>query len=90
MRLKLRTLKWEAGRPVAILNIKTADKASINPDERIIISKDRKSVIAVVDTASKILGAKEIILSKEAIKILHLKKGDIVNIEIAEKPEVIG
>ncbi len=90
MQLKLKDLKWEAGRPVAILHKKTADKNSIHVDDRILIKKNSKSVVAVVDTASEILRENQIILSKEIISPLSLKKNSLINIEPAEKPESIA
>ena len=60
MRLKTKFLKWSAGRPVAILHQNFADKASIHVDERVIIKKGSKKIIAVTDIAKGLLKEKEI------------------------------
>ena len=73
MKLKVKNLNWLAGRPVAILNDKTAEKMNIFVDDRIsILSK--KKIYAVVDIFSRIVGKKEIGLSFELSRILKSKK----------------
>ena len=87
MRLKTKFLSWSAGRPVAILHKKLAEKASIHVDDRILISKNSKKIVAVVDIATGLLQKNEIALSTEIIKIIKSKEGENVEIEIADKPE---
>lgn len=88
MELKVRSLKWEAGRPVAILHKKTADRDSIHTSDRISVKKGKKEVIAIVDTAAKMLNKDEIILSKEVLQKLKIKSGN-VEVTLAEKPDSI-
>jgi AMP phosphorylase len=79
MKLKVKNLNWLAGRAVAILNDKTAEKMNIFVGDRIsILSK--KKVYAVVDIFSRIIGKKEIGLSLELSKILKSKNGTLVDI----------
>ena len=79
MKLKVKNLNWLAGRPVAILNDKTAEKMNIFVDDRIsILSK--KKIYAVVDIFSRIVGKKEIGLSFELSRILKSKNGTLVDI----------
>jgi AMP phosphorylase len=79
MKLKVKNLNWLAGRPVAILNDKTAKKMNIFVDDRIsILSK--KKVYAVVDIFSRIIGKKEIGLSSELSKVLKVKNRTWVDI----------
>ena len=70
MRLKVKSLELLAGRPVAILNVDTANKINVHVDERISISKGKKTVISVVDTALGLIKENEVALSEEIIEEL--------------------
>jgi len=87
MKLKLKLLKWQAGRPVAILHKKLAEKSSIHVDDRIVILADRKKIEAVVDIASGLLKENEIIISSEIEEELKLKNNSLVNIRTAKYPK---
>ncbi len=89
MRLKVKILKLQAGKPVSILHERTADKLSVNIDDRIAISKGKKKMISVVDIAKGILQKDEIAVSEEVVKALRLKEDDLVEINIAPHPESI-
>jgi len=89
MKLKVKQLKFSAGRPVAIISESFALKSSIHVDERVILRKNGKSTIAVVDIAKKLLGEKEVAVSSEIMKELDLKVGDEVEIEISPKPKSV-
>jgi len=87
VKLKVKLLNLSAGRPVAILHEKFAESSSIHVDDRVFISRNCKKIAAVVDLATGILKENEVALSTEVISFLKLKKGEIVNIELAPKPE---
>ncbi|MFH1431464.1 MAG: thymidine phosphorylase [Nanoarchaeota archaeon] len=87
MKLKVKTLKFSAGRPVAILHKKFAENSSIHVDERIFIEKGKNKIAAIVDVGKSFLDENEIALSSEIIILMKLKQGDNVNVEIAPKPE---
>src|SRR4030042_3139160 len=89
MRLKVKILKLQAGKPVSILHERTADKLSANIDDRITINKGRKKMISVVDIAAGLLQKDEIAVSEEVIRALKLKEDDVVEINIAPHPESI-
>jgi len=90
VKLKVKFLNLSAGRPVAILNKRFAEKVSIHVDERISISHSGEKIIAVVDIAEDLLREDEIALSTEIISAMKLKERDIVSIDLAEKPESLG
>ncbi len=90
MKLKIKILKLFAGRPVAILHKKTADKTSINVDDRISICKKTKRFISVVDIATGLLKKDEIAVSNEIVKALKIKENEIVEISLAPHPESIN
>src|SRR3989344_3020503 len=87
VKLKIKSLKLSAGRPVAILHKEFAEKFSIHPDDRILIEKKGKKIAAVVYIATGILKKNEVAVSDEVIKAMKLKEGSFVNIETSPKPE---
>lgn len=90
MQLKVKILKLFAGRPVAILHKKTADKISVNVDDRISLNKKNKKIISVVDIATGLIKENEIAVSNEIVKELKLKENEIIDISIAQHPESIN
>jgi putative thymidine phosphorylase len=82
MKLKIKNLNWLAGRPVVILNEKTAKKMDIYVDDRISIS-GKKKIYAVVDIFS-IVKKDEIGLSEELTKILKLEDKTWVDVDSSE------
>ena len=89
MKLKTKILNLRAGRPVAILHKRTAEKLSVNIDDRITLSKNSKKVISIVDIATGLLKRDEVALSEEIVKSLKVKEGECVEIDIATHPESI-
>jgi len=86
-KLKVKFLKLSAGRPVAILHKNFAEKASIHVDDRIYIEKKGKKIAAVVDLATGFLKENEIVVSTEISSTMKLKEDNIVEVELATKPE---
>ena len=89
MKLKVKFLKLSAGRPVAILHKHFAEKVSIHVNDRILLQKNGRKIVAVVDIASGLLKEDEIVVSTEISSAMKLKENDIVSIEISSKPESI-
>ncbi len=89
MKLKVKILKLQAGRPVSILHERTADKLSVNIDDRITITNGNKKIVSVVDIATGLLQKDEVAVSEEVIEALKLKEDDVVEINIAPHPESI-
>lgn len=89
-KLKVKFLKLSAGRPVAILHKKFAEKASIHVDDRILIETKNKKIVAVVDVATGLLKETEVGVSNEITKTMDLREGNIVEVEIAIKPESLS
>ena len=90
MKLKLKSLKLLAGRPVAILHKNTAKKLSVYAGERVNIKNNSCSIIAIVDIASGILKEDELAASVEILNSLNLKEGRVVDISVAPKPSSIS
>jgi AMP phosphorylase len=84
MKLKLKTLNWQAGKPVAFLNEKTANKLNIFVSDRVSIKHKEKKIYAIVDIFSKLVKQNEIGISHELSRILKLKGGTSVEISTSE------
>jgi AMP phosphorylase len=83
MLLKVKSLGLLAGRPVAILHLKTARKLNVHIDERIEIRSKSGRIISVVDTVKGLLKEDEIVLSEEIIRYLKLRQGKYVEVNAA-------
>ncbi len=92
MLLKVKSLKLSAGRPVAILNYKTASKLNLHPNERIRIKKTRnknkgfREIIAIVDVARGLLNEDSLAVSSEIFHELKLKENERVSAEPCLRP----
>jgi len=90
MKLKIKTLKWTAGAPVAMLNRVTAEKAGIHIHDRISIktlSKPFKEIKTIVDLVAGIIRKDELAVSSEIKKRLGLRNGQKVDIVISPIPK---
>ena len=92
MKLKIRFLKWSAGLPVAMLNVKTANRMGIHTNDRISIktlSKKAQEVSAIIDTIDRIVKEDEIVVSSELKKRLGLRTRQKVDVNLAPKSKSI-
>ena len=83
MKLKIKNFNWLAGKPVVILNEKTAKKMNVFVDDRIAIMGDKK-FYAVVDIFSKLVKENEIGLSSELGKIIKKKNKSFIEVGTSE------
>lgn len=86
MKLKVRFLDWTAGIPVAMLNEDTAEKLGVRIRDRISIKVDSRELDTIVDTIGKFIGKNEIAVSAEIKKRLGLRRGQMLDIALAENP----
>ena len=86
MKLKIKNFNWLAGRPVVILNEKTAERLNVHVDERVYLSNGKK-VYAVVDIFSKLVKENEIGLSREISRILRKKTNSLIEVGTAQVSE---
>lgn len=87
MRLKAKNLRWSAGRPIVVITARTAQKLSVNPNDRIVIKNGSKKVYGIVDFFSGIITDKELGLSEETQKILDIKSGSLIDVSKADLTE---
>jgi len=93
MQLKIKLLKWSAGLPVAMLNLKTAAKMGVHASDRISIEKFSKKdgeFSTIVDTVEKIVKENEIGVSSEIKNRLDLREGTKVDVNLAKSPESLS
>ncbi len=84
MKLNLKNLNWLAGRPVVLLNDKTAKKLNVHVDERVLIQKGKKKAYAVVDIFPKAVKPNQIGVSHEVSNRLKLKDKTKLDVSPAE------
>lgn len=87
MKLKTKNFNWLAGRPVVILNNKTAKKLNVTVDERVSIKFSKKRIYAIVDIFPKLVEDNQIGISNEIQSALKLKNNSIVEIGASELSE---
>jgi AMP phosphorylase len=87
MELKVKILNWSAGSPVAMLSENTAKEIGVRIKDRVSIETSSKEIITIVDIVGKLIKEKEIAVSSEIKKILNLKKGQKVDVNLAEPPK---
>ena len=83
MKLKIKNFNWLAGKPVVILNDKTAKRMNVFVDDRVTIMGKEK-VYAIVDIFPKLVGKSQIGISNELGKVLKLKNGTKVEVSASE------
>ncbi len=87
MKLKIKRLKFLAGRPVSMIHQNTAKKMSLHVGDRISIkNKKGKKLISIIDIISGFLKEEEVAISEEIRKILSLKNKEYVDVKIVEPP----
>ena len=88
MKLRVKIIKFLAGKPVCMVCEKTAENMSLHVDNRVSIKTNKKRIISIVDF-SKALNRNEIAVSDEIVKNLRVKTGDIVDVEVTERQHSI-
>ena len=84
MKFKAKSLKWFAGRPVAILNSNTARSLGLHVDDRAKIKTAKGKIIVIIDAiVGGFLKKNEAALSEEIIQKLGVKAGQSVEIDPA-------
>ena len=90
MKLKVKILGFAAGRPVCMIHEKTAQEMSLHVGRRVSIKTRKKRLISIVNIVSNgIVNTNEIAVSDTIVKKLKLRKGEIIEIETAERPNSI-
>ncbi|MFH1359231.1 MAG: thymidine phosphorylase [archaeon] len=90
MKLRVKKLRFLAGRPVCMIHEDTAKELSLHVGNRISIKNNKnKKIISVVDTVSEIISKNEIAVSESIINHLNLKNKEQVDVQIIKRPRSI-
>jgi putative thymidine phosphorylase len=90
MELKIKILRWSAGVPVVMLSKETAKKIGVSTNERISLkktSKNTKEIFTLVDIIDGLCKENEIGISEELRESYKLKRGQIIEVNIAPTPD---
>ena len=90
MKLKIKKLKFLAGRPVCMMHEDTAKKLSLHVGNRVLIEKGKKKIISIVDIVGGIVFKNQIAVSDSIIRKLHLDSTNYVEVSVVKKPLSIG
>ncbi len=80
MKLKVKNLRWLAGRPVVILAPNTAKALNVHVNERVGLTYRKNKFYAVVDIFSNLISEDEIGLSEEVVSFLPLKNKSLIEV----------
>lgn len=89
MELKVKTLKWSAGLPVAMIHPETAKKMGVHENDRIsieVFNDGKNEFSTTVNTAEKIISEKQIGISEEIKTRLGLRNKQKVDVNLAKSP----
>ena len=86
MKLNVKSLDWDAGAPVSMLDDETAKKIGARIRDRINIKVDHKELVTVVDIVGTLIKRDEVAVSNEIMHKLKLRKGQKVDVTLAMPP----
>ncbi len=82
MKMKIKKLGLDAGgKTICILNEKDAKDMGLHPLERVVVTKGKKKVTLLVDTAESFVKRGTIVVYKEATRLINFRNGDVVRVE---------
>ncbi|MDP3966548.1 MAG: thymidine phosphorylase [archaeon] len=93
MELKVKSSKWSAGIPVAMLNRKTARELGVHPGDRITIkklSRKKEEISTIIDTVERGIKDWEIGVTDEIKKDLSLREREKVEVFILPTTESVS
>lgn len=86
MKLKIKKIKLEAGRPIAFLHERNAKRLNIHIGDRIQVFQNSHKTTVTVDI-SDLVNEKEIAFSKEISDYIKIDENKLVDISFAVEPE---
>ncbi|MBS3148848.1 AMP phosphorylase [Candidatus Woesearchaeota archaeon] len=92
MKLRVKDMDIATGDiQIVILNEKDAHELDLHPMDRLVVKKGSRSTIAILDIAEskKAVPPGHVGFFEETLDAINAKNGDIVHLDIAEKPESV-
>lgn len=93
MQLKIKTSRWSAGLPVAMMNTKTAENIGVHAGDRITIStisENPRSMSTIIDTVESHILKDRLEISTEIKKILKLREDQKVEVSFSSPPKSVS
>ena len=93
MQLKIKTSKWAAGIPVAMISKKTAEELGVHAGDRIgikTLSKNPKKISTVLDVDGEDLNKNQIYITDEIKKILCVREGEAIEVSLSPTTESLA
>jgi AMP phosphorylase len=90
LRLKAKPLDMEAGRNVVVLHEDDASELGHFPGDRVRILTPRTTMVAIANTAKRMIQRGELGTSVEVTGSLGLRPGDIVEVTLASRPRSLA
>jgi putative thymidine phosphorylase len=91
MRLKLKSLKISAGKPVIFLHESSAKKMGVRTGDRIAIKRKEGALVATVDLVKGLIKKNEVAISEELSALIKHNRGhiEVLPSEIAESSSIL-
>ena len=89
MKFTIKSWPIEAGRPIAILNHEDAKGLGLYVSDRIELSYNGSSTIALIDITKSFVSEGIIAVSKEVVDILGVNEGVKVDVHITKRPQSV-
>jgi AMP phosphorylase len=89
MKAKVHFYEVETGKPIVVLNGEDMKEMGVHIGDRIIITKGKLAVTAIIDATTSLVSAGEIAVFEEVRKSLELDPKDLVDIKPAPRPKSI-
>jgi len=86
VKLKLKKLSFDAGRPVVFLHADSAKRLNIHVGDRVGIRHKNRRLISIADIVKGFLRPGEVALSKEILREIQLKEGLLVDVTSVPEP----
>jgi len=85
-KLKVKPIEIETGKPIVVLSREDAMDLSVHMADRLRVRKGKKEATVIVDISEKMLKPGEMGVFEEVKAELKLKKGDTLEVRVAEPP----
>ncbi len=79
-KMKAKSIKLSAGRPVAILHEKKAKELNLHVDEKVIVECKNRKAVAIIDTARGSFNKEEVVLSEELLERLNISNSEDIEL----------
>ncbi|MBC7219487.1 MAG: AMP phosphorylase [Hadesarchaea archaeon] len=87
--LKAKPLDMETGRNIVVIHEMDSQEIGHFPGDRVRLITEKKTIVAIANETNKLVKPGELGAFREVTEALSLKSGDLVNVEIAPRPQSV-